>query len=182
MAPRGRRIPSIFLYSVLYMAPRGRGIPSILLYSVIYMAQRRREIPSSFLSSFHTWRHAWERGIPLSSHSFIISLFSPHMAPKGREIPLIIFLFVLFALKGGKLILLFSTCFSTRRQIPYLSEFRTWPEFRPVLGCFTFCGVTSRCVTILMMLKCLKMLKINLNSNIYSYFNILRFLYFLKII
>jgi hypothetical protein len=66
-------------------------------------------------------------------------------------------------------------------DIPYLSEFRTWPEFRPVLGCFTFCGVTSRCVTILMMLKCLKMLKINVNLNIYSYFNILRFLYFLKI-
>ncbi len=33
-----------------------------------------------------------------------------------------------------------------------------------------------------MMLKYLKMLKINVNSNIYSYFNILRFLYFLKII
>jgi hypothetical protein len=63
-------------------------------------------------------------------------------------------------------------------HVPYLSEFRTWPEFRPVLGCFTFCGVTSRCVTILMMLKCLKMLKINVNSNIYSYFNILRFLHF----
>ncbi len=75
-----------------------------------------------------------------------------------------------------------SVCQYKGHCIPYLSEFRTWPEFRPVLGCFTFCGVTSRCVTILMMLKCLKMLKINVNSNIDSYFNILRFSYFLKII
>ncbi len=33
-----------------------------------------------------------------------------------------------------------------------------------------------------MMLKCLKILKINLNSNVNSYFNILRYIYFLKII
>jgi hypothetical protein len=44
-------------------------------------------------------------------------------------------------------------------------------------GCFTFCPITSICVTFLMMLKWLKILKNNVNSNIYSYFNILHFLY-----
>jgi hypothetical protein len=33
-----------------------------------------------------------------------------------------------------------------------------------------------------MMLKCLKILKINVNLNVYSHFNILRFLYFFKLI
>ncbi len=43
---------------------------------------------------------------------------------------------------------------------------------------FTFCTITSRCVTILMMLKWLKILKKNVNWNIYSYFNITLFIYF----
>ncbi len=47
---------------------------------------------------------------------------------------------------------------------------------------FYICTITLRCVTILMMLNWLKILKNNVNLYIYSYFNILHFLHCLIII
>jgi hypothetical protein len=73
---------------------------------------------------------------------------------------------------------LFFPNFLEKQRTTYLAELRSLPELRSLLAFFTFCTLTSRCVTNLMMLKWLKILKNNVNWNIHSYFNILHFFIF----